>query len=255
MKKILGLSFLSLTLVACGGGGGDSEFIVDNGGTGSGSAVKAMGLYTGTTNQGQSAIGLVDKNNKFWFLYSPPYSNGISGFITGNLTVSGNNIKATNGKDFNFSGSTVYNTTINGAVEERKSLKGTITYTPSNQVSFDTLYDIKKSEVVANISAIAGNYSGESAIVQGVEGANLIITNTGVISGRGESGCSFAGKITAENNMPYYSINLVFGYSPCLMAGQEVKGVAYYDSVDKTLFSVAENDSRQNAVLFLGSKR
>lgn len=253
MKKIILIGLIGLGLQGCGGGG-DSEFVGDDGSNGSGSAVKTMGLYTGTTNQGQSAIGLVDKNNKFWFLYSPPYSNGISGFITGNLTVSGNNIKAANGKDFNFGGSAVYNTTINGVVEEKKSLKGAIAYTPSNQVTFDTLYDVKKSEVVASISAISGNYRGESAIVQGVEDANLTITNTGVVSGRGQSGCSFSGKVTAEKNTPYYNINLVFGYSPCFMAGQEVKGVAYYDSADKTLFAVAENGSRQDAVLFLGSK-
>src|SRR5690606_31768268 len=123
---------------------GDSYTGVDDGnGNGGGSTnAEVMGLYTGSTNQGQSVIGLVDKNNKFWFLYSPPYSNGLTGFITGGLTVSGNTIKATNGRDFNFGGAGVYTTTLSGTVDAKKSLKGIISYSPSNQVVFDTVYDL-----------------------------------------------------------------------------------------------------------------
>ena len=258
MKKVLGILILALALTACGGGGSDSSYNGVEGGNnnGGGSTVnaEAIGLYTGNTNQGQSVIGLVDKNNKFWFLYSPPYLNGVTGFITGSLTVSGNTVKATNGKDFNFGGSSVYSATLNGTIDTKKSLKGIIEYTPSNKVSFDTVYDVTMNKAVANLATIAGTYNGESALVQGVEGSNLTISNTGVVSGKGQSGCAFAGKVTTENNAPYYNINLVFGYSPCYMAGQEVKGVAYYDSAEKTLYAVAENSSRQNAVLFLGSK-
>ncbi|WP_111884548.1 hypothetical protein [Acinetobacter sp. CFCC 11171] len=254
MKKVLGLGLLVLTLSACGGGGGDEY---TNEGSGNGAVVNAevMGIYTGSTNQGQSAIGLVDKNNKFWFLYSPPYKNGVTGFIAGNLKVSGNNVSSSNGKDFYFGGSSVYDTTLNGTVDTKKSLSGSIAYTPSNQATFDTVYDATMNKAVASLATISGSYSGDSAIVQGAENANLTISNTGVVLGRGQSGCTFTGKVTAEENTPYYNINLAFGYSPCYMAGQEVKGVVYYDAGAKTLYAVAENSSRQNAVLFLGTKQ
>lgn len=261
MKKVLGFGILALALSACGGGGGSdsssdgSSNGNNNGGGGSTVNADVMGLYTGNTNQGQSAIGLVDKNNKFWFLYSPPYKTGVTGFITGNFTVSGNTVGGSNGKDFYFGGSSVYNTTISATANTKKSLKGTITYTPSNQVTFDTVYDVTMNKAVANLATISGSFSGDSAIVQGIESANLTITNTGVVSGKGQSGCTYAGKVTAEENTPYYNINLVFGNSPCYMAGQEVKGVAYYDSANKTLYAVAENSSRQDAVLFLGTKQ
>jgi hypothetical protein len=260
MKKVLGFGILALALSACGGGGGSdsssdgSSNGNNNGGGGSTVNADVMGLYTGSTNQGQSVIGLVDKNNKFWFLYSPSYSNGITGFITGGLTVSGNTVKATNGRDFNFGGAEVYATTLNGTVDAKKSLKGTISYSPSNQVVFDTVYDLTMNKAVANLSTIAGNYRGESAIVQGIENASLTITTTGIVSGVSSSGCTFTGKATPEENTPYYNVRLVFGYSPCYLAGQEVNGVAYYDATEHALYTVAETNNRTNAVLFLGSK-
>lgn len=261
MKKVLGVSVLAMALAACGGGGGGDSGSnggsnnENNNGSNPVTKVDVLGVYTGNTDQGQSAIGLVDKNNKFWFLYSAPYRNGITGFVTGSLSASNTTVNASNGRDFYFGASTVYNTTLSGTVESKKSLKGTITYTPSNKVTFDTVYDVTMNKAVANLDTISGSFSGDSAIVQGIESANLTITNTGVVSGRGQSGCSYTGKATAEENAPYYNINLVFGNSPCYMAGQEVKGVAYYDLVSKTLYAVAENSSRQNAVLFLGTKQ
>lgn len=255
MKKVLGISFIACALTACGGGSdGDSYHGVDGGGKDPVVNSEAMGIYSGTTSQGQTAVGLVDKNNKFWFLYTPSYSNMVSGFITGNLTISGNKVTSTNGKDYHLEGSSIYSTTINGTVETKKSLAGTITYQPSNQATFNTVYDTTLNNTKADLATIAGTYIGQSAIVQGVENANLSISSTGVIAGRGQSGCVFSGKATAETNTSYYTISLVFGGSPCYMAGQQVNGVAYFDPADKSLYAVAENSARQNAVLFLGSK-
>ncbi|MGQ0517392.1 hypothetical protein ACT453_45540, partial [Bacillus sp. D-CC] len=59
---------------------------------------------------------------------------------------------------------------------------------------------------------------------------------------------------TCSHFVPYYNVDLVFGYSPCYLAGQSVNGVAYYDSADKTLYAVTESSNRDNAVLFLGTK-
>lgn len=256
MKKVLGVSLLAFTLAACGGGGGgDSSSSNNEGNNPPVSKAEVKGIYTGKTNQAQNVIGLVDKNNKFWFLYTPPYSNGITGFMTGDLTVSDNTVKTNKGKDFYFGGSAVYDTSIDGTFATKKSLNGTITYTPSNQVTFDTLYDAELNNSVSNLTTIAGSYIGQSAIVEGIEEATLTISNTGVISGKGQSGCTFAGKIEVEENAPYYNVDLAFGYSPCLLAGQSVKGVVYYDSSIKSLYAVAENSNRQNAVLYLGTKQ
>lgn len=257
MKKIFGVSLFALMLTACGGGGSESSnnsTSDNNGGQGSVTHADPMGLYSGNTNLGQSVVGLVDKNNKFWFLYSPPYTSGITGTVIGNFTVNGTTLKATNGKEFYYGGSTVLNTTIDAVVEPKKSLNGKITSTPSNQITFETEYDLTLNKEMSSLQSIAGAYNGESAIVQGIENANLTISNTGILTGKGQSGCSYSGKITTEQNTPYYNINLVFGNSPCYMAGQEVKGVAYYDSSDKSLYAIAENGNRENAVLFLGSK-
>lgn len=274
VRKTLGVSFIVCALTACGGGGGDSYTSVGGGvknpdtnsesigkynGTGGGKGPvvnsEAMGIYRGTTIQEQTAVGLVDKNNKIWFLYTPPYTNMVNGFIAGNLIISGNKVTSTNGKDYHLESSSIYNTIINGTVETKKSLTGTITYQPSNQVTFNTVYDAALNNTKADLATIAGAYIGQSAIVQGVENANLTINNTGVIAGKGQSGCVFSGKATAEINASYYTISLVFSGSPCYMAGQEVNGVAYFDPTNKSIYAIAENSSRQNAVLFLGTKQ
>ena len=76
MKKLLVLTLVT-GLVGCGGGGGgDSSYISENNnsssGGGSGAAnAQVQGVYAGTTNQGQTVVGVVDNSNKVWFLYSP----------------------------------------------------------------------------------------------------------------------------------------------------------------------------------------
>ncbi len=261
MKKLLGVMVFGVVLTACGGGSSDDSQPPANGGSnesgGNNSTNNAVigGIYTGTTNQGQSILGLVDKNSNFWFLYSPPYKQGITGLISGSLGISGNAVNASNGKDFYFGGGDTYNTTLSGTAVTKKSLDGSITYSPSNQVIFNTVYDADASEEKANLSAITGKYAGDSALVQGTENASLTISSAGVVSGEGRSGCAFSGKVTPEKNTAYYNIDLTFGYSPCYLAGQTVSGVVYYDPADKVLYAVAESKSRQDAVLFLGSKR
>lgn len=255
MKNVFGVGLLTLALTACGGGGDNSSSSNSEGDNQPVANAEINGVYIGKTNQAQNVIGLVDKNNKFWFLYTPPYSNGITGFMTGDLAVSGDMVKANKGKDFYFGGGAVYDTSIVGTFETKKSLKGAITYTPSNQVTFDTLYDVDLNNTVSDLTTIAGSYIGQSAIVEGIEETTLTISNTGVISGKGQSGCSFSGKITAEEDAPYFNVELGFGYSPCYLAGQSVKGVVYYDSSIKLLYAVAENSSRQNAALYLGIKQ
>lgn len=256
MRKLLGVSLLAVALTACGGGGGDSGSSSSSGENGNPPVTNAAvkGIYTGNTNQGQNVIGLVDKNNKFWFLYSPPYSAGVTGFMTGNLTVSGDKVKANNGKDFYFGGSTILNTSISGTVESEKTLNGVITYSPSNQVSFNTVYDPTLNNMVSDLETISGNYDGESATLYGIEVANLTISSIGSISGEGESGCSFSGSITPEEGTPYYKIDITFGESPCYLANKSISGIAYYDIQEKTLYSVSENNERSNAVLFFGKK-
>jgi hypothetical protein len=179
----------------------------------------------------------------------------LSGFITGNLNIAGTKVTSTNAKDYHLETQSIYATTIDGTVETKKSLNGTITYQPSNQVTFDTVYDATLNSAKANLATIVGTYNGESAIVQDIELANLTISNTGVIAGKGESGCAFSGKAAAETNAAYYTISLVFSGAPCYMAGQQVNGVAYFDPSDRSLYAVAEHNTRKNAVLFLGTKQ
>lgn len=255
MKKVLLASLLGLSLVGCGGGGGgDSTYMPDDKGNGGTVNAEAQGVYSGSTNQGQTVTGIVDKTNKFWFLYTPPYKSGVTGFITGDLKVSGKTAQSSNTKDYFFGGSTVYSTTVNADIETKKSLNGSIAYTASNQVTFNTNYDSVLSSYVPKLSDIMGTYKGTSAIVQGVEGATVYIANNGEVSGLGISGCKFTGNTTVVSGTPYFKLSLIFGNSPCYMAGQAVNGIIYYDAANKALYAVAENSNRQNAVLFLATK-
>ena len=256
MKKLLLVGFFGAALAGCGGGGGgnDSTYVPDDKNNGGAVNAEAQGVYTGSTSQGQTVTGIVDKTNKFWFLYTPPYKRGVTGFITGDLKVSGKTAQSSNAKDYFFGGSTVYSTTVNANVESKKSLNGSITYTAANQVTFTTNYDSTLSSYSPKMSDIVGTYNGTSAIVQGVEDALVYIANNGEVSGRGQSGCTFTGNVTTVTGTPYFKLSLIFGNSPCYMAGQAVNGIIYYANGEKAIYAVAENSSRQNAVLFLGAK-
>ena len=255
MKKVLLASLSGLSLVGCGGGGGgDSTYVPDDKGNGGTVNAEAQGVYSGSTNQGQTVTGIVDETNKFWFLYTPPYKSGVTGFITGDLKLSGKAAHSTNAKDYNFSGAVVYDATIVANIESKKSLNGNLAYSASNQVTFNTNYNSALSGYVPKLSDIVGTYKGASAIVQGIESATVYIANNGEVSGRGASGCAFTGNATVASGTPYFKLSLIFGNSPCYMAGQAVNGIIYYDAANKALYAVAENSNRQNAVLFLATK-
>ncbi|ENX15410.1 hypothetical protein F895_01956 [Acinetobacter sp. CIP 64.2] len=256
MKKLVFIGFLGLSLTGCGGGS-DSTYVPidkDNNGNGGSHNAEIQGVYSGSTSQGQSVTGIIEKNNKFWFLYTPPYQNVVSGFMSGDLKVTGKVAQTTNGKDYYFAGATSSNTSIMANAETKKSLNGTIAYSGMNQVTFNTTYDASLSESSAKLSDIVGTYNGTSAIVQGVEKATVSITSNGEISGRGISGCTFTGKATTIPGAAYFKLDLLFGYSQCYMAGQAVSGIIYYNKTNRAFYAAAENSSRQNAVLFLATK-
>ncbi|WP_173910744.1 hypothetical protein [Acinetobacter sp. Marseille-Q1618] len=262
MKRILSLGVLAALLTACGGGGGgDSYSSNDNGQSGGSSEggestkVELTGLYSGETNRGQSVVGLVDKNNKYWFFYTAPYANGIAGVVSGDLAASGAVFKSTNSVDYNFEGQTIYKPSIEVTAETKKFLNGSISYNASNTNTFKTQYDLEANKTISKMSDVVGTFNGSSIILQGSEKAVLYISTTGKISGRGASGCTFSGNITPVSNTPYFKLNLVFGFSPCYMSGQAINGVSYFDPSDNTLMAVGENSGKQNSVLFYGLKQ
>lgn len=260
MKKLLTLT-LVVGLVGCGGGGGDSGDTTQNNGNNSNTGneittnTQIQGIYSGTTTQGQTTVGIVDNSNKVWFLYSPPYGKGVTGFIAGDLNVAGSTVKSTNAKDYYFGGATQYSVSIDGNAETKKNMKGDITYTASNKVGFNATYDSTLSAYSPTLTDVFGTYNGTSAIVQGVENAVVYISSNGAISGRGTSGCTFTGNVIAQSGQPYLKLSLIFGNSPCYMAGRAVNGIVYFDKTAKTLYAAAENSGRDNAVLFLGVKQ
>lgn len=257
MKKLLALTLVT-GLVGCGGGGGGDSSNNNNSSSGNGTGTtnaQVQGVYTGTTNQGQTAVGVVDSSNKVWFLYSPPYSKGVTGFIAGDLNVSGSTVKSTNAKDYYFGGATQYSVSIDAIAETKKNMIGDITYNASNKVGFNATYDSTLSAYSPTLTDVFGTYNGTSAIVQGVENAVVYISSNGAISGRGTSGCTFTGNVTPQSGQPYLKLSLIFGNSPCYMAGRAVNGIVYFDKTEKTLYAAAENSGRDNAVLFLGVKQ
>ncbi|MDS7928284.1 hypothetical protein RMB13_02100 [Acinetobacter sp. V102_4] len=213
-----------------------------------------LGIYRGNLNGSQSVIGLVDKNNKFRFLYSVPGQKNTEGLITGIFNMSGNTIRSLKGRNYNFGGTVSYNTLIKGTVDTKKSLKGTVNYPLFNQAVFVIAYDDVESQNISKLTKIVGSYTGKSISVHESKYVNLTISRSGLLSGKDQNGCAFAGMLTPEPYSPYYNVKWYFDNTLCNAVEKQVNGIAYSDSKERILYVIVEDTSQENTVVFLGSK-
>ncbi len=272
MKKIFLLTLVA-GLVGCGGSSGDdsssqpsnpveptipvepSKPYDPNSITRVDGSLRTDIILSGSTNQAQNVIGLFDKNQKFWFVYTAPHNNNaVAGAMTGDIAIDGNSLASSNSVDHFYGGGENLSTAMNASFDSNE-LKGSISYNPANQVAFNLKKDSALSGIKARVPDIVGTYKGTSAVVQGVEGASLTVRGDGTLTGSTESKCIFSGKIQPEADTPYFTTSIKFGGSPCLLGNGSYTGITYYDSKTKILYALSTSDtSKADSVLFLGSK-
>jgi hypothetical protein len=244
--KLTIASFVMIFLTACGGGGG--------GGDSSNVAQESEGLWDGTTNTGRNASAIVFNDGTYYMVYTGEQNLNVSGVIQGSSSMNGSTFTSTDAKDFNLEGFGVLSAQVSGTVLSKQTMNTNITYDVGGTVSFTGSYN-SDYELQPLLSNLAGQFSGQVASSAGVENADLTISPDGSMTGTSNSGCSLTGTAYERTDGNAFNISVTFANNVlCAFPGETFEGIAYYDTNDNSLFSAAPNASRDDGVIFVGTK-
>jgi len=246
-KDIVGLIFVAWVVTACGGGGSTS--------TATPPASTAEGLWNGTISSGRTADALVLDDGTYWVIYSlVGNSSVIGGAAQGNGTSNNGTFTSNNGIDFNLEGFGINAFTLSSSYTAKSTLSGTITYPSSTAYTFKATYDTDY-DLMPSLATIAGTYAGTAATLGGVESATATITDSGTMSGRGASGCTYTGTASPRPKGNVYNISVTFDGGICSNGTATVTGVAYFNAKTNQLIAAALNSDRKNGFLGEGIKQ
>jgi hypothetical protein len=211
------------------------------------------GLWAGSTNTGRTVTGLVLSDGTYYVLYSAAgNASSIAGVIQGTGTTSASSFTSFNARDFNLEGLGVSSGSVHTSFVVKQSLTGTVAYSQGTSVSFTATYDGDWA-TTPTLARLAGSYSGQVALSQGVQGAVVTVSATGAVTGAA-NGCSMTGMATPRSDGNAYDITIRFGASPCFFANQSLSGIAYLRASTGRLYAAAANAGRTDGVLFTGAK-
>jgi hypothetical protein len=216
-------------------------------------AASAEGLWTGTTNTNRTVTGVVLEDSVYWVLYSAVNDSlTVAGLIQGDSSSQNGVFASSNAKDVNVEGQGTRNATINGRYTMKQSLNGTIFYPNNVQDTFTTAYD-SDYELVPDINAVVGTYSGSVAVN---ETAEVIVSLTGAVSGMSNTGCTFTGSFSPRTHGNVFDVTVTFGgQATCSNGTDTVNGIGFYDAGARRLYSAALNSTKTNGSVFIGTKR
>ena len=211
----------------------------------------AEGLWFGSTNTGETIIGLVLDNGTFYFLYTLPGSPYIAGVVQGTATETNGQFNSSNARDFNVTGFGVTNVAIAGTRVSPASLGGAIGSSYGNAIfgaAYQTTY-----EQPANLSAAAGTYSGSAASSAGIRSTVVTVSASGAFSGE-VAGCSFIGVASPRGTVNVFDLSVTFDGGTCIFGTSTLSGIAYYDAPSRQIYASAPNAARTDGFLFVGMK-
>ncbi|MDO9166102.1 MAG: hypothetical protein Q7U13_08345 [Rhodoferax sp.] len=220
--KTLAIALSALTLVACGGGGGETS-------TAAVATPSAEGVYGGTlTGSTSSAFQmLVLENGDFWSMYgiSTPTAFGVAGFVQGSGTSNNGTFTSANVKDFGFrpaaagTASATYNATAGTISGTVSTTAGTVTFNGGPIAG--SLYNYNTP---ASLATVSGSWSTTALTGEGVA---LNIASNGAFTALSTIGCNFAGTVTPRaSGKNVFNVALTFGAAPCALPGQTASGIA-----------------------------
>ena len=244
---------LSILVTACGGGGS----------TGSNTtqvpSLSAEGVYEGTISNGKIHNTLVLENDQFYTLYGTAISGGgiaVTGFLQGTGKSNNGSFSSSDLKDF-FANGTVVSGSLNASYVAKTNLSGTATE-GNTTVTFTGTSPLKNSLYVYDSAANPADINGAWSLtdLQGTPVA-LNITASGTLTGS-SGGCSFNGTIKPRaSGKNVFDVAIVFGASPCRLAGQSASGIAlnYIIPNGKRQFILAGTDTlRTSGTGLLGTR-
>lgn len=214
-------------VAACGGGGG---------GDGGASAGGTTGFWEGTTSSGQNVAAAIFPGGETWAVYATTTTLGVvQGTINGAA------------RDFSFTSGTITDVTLNATAVPRTSISGSIT-AGGTAVTFTGTYGTSFDQA-PNLAQAAGVFNG----IGPSAGTTITLAASGAITGA-TGGCGFTGNATPRTDGNAFNVTMTFGGAPCVLAGQTVTGIAFYDNTDGSLSAAAINGPRTGAAIFVGEK-
>lgn len=246
MKRFLVISLISSFVAAgCGGGGGGDD------GSADGDAGSAVGMYTGTTANGNALEGVVLDNGTYWFVYTEAGGSTFGGVLQGTGNLQGSAFNSSNGKDFSLEDEEIYDVTLNANSIAETSLDGTLGYPGGTTVSFTSDYDADY-EQTPSLATLAGTYFGFIESSAGEFSATATISASGAVSGSSTTGCNISGTASVHASGNVYDVSISFGGGTCAQGTATFNGIAYFGN-DGRLYALTHNDSRSDGLLFVGT--
>jgi hypothetical protein len=230
-KKVLAAfvpAVLAALLILAGGCGaynpsGSSTGTGGTGGTSSPGA--AQGFYSTTLQSGPPNMeALILSDDTFWGVFG----NLTSSSFGATAMATGKGASTTSGYSVTLNETTNGNTTFTGALTATdvpgESISGTVPISGAQTGFGGTALSSPAYtySTPASIATIAGAWSG--SLLDGSVVTLSISTSGGITTT--STGCQVSGTITADTSHNFYTVNLGFGASPCVLASQNATGIA-----------------------------
>ncbi len=232
MKKLALYLVVGVALLGCGDNDSDSD---------SDSNLDfnlLSGFYEGTTNEGEYLEGLVDDDNKLWFIYSE--DDDFLGFIRSDESIVLNNGEFVSlGKNYSFDSRDPRDITINGNYKTSKTLKGTVSELSAETITYNAGYDevlsarkqtldMINNQTYNGVSHMTGDMSSSTTTVKFTTDGNFTIDDS--------ESCVIAGKFTPSVSGRYFVSTVTFSGTSCTEAGDSYTGIALLDSDNELIF-------------------
>lgn len=258
-KTTASIIIISALLTACGGSGSSSNSTNESNTAGASTQNQTStqqrditGVYFGKTSQNNTLNLILTDDKTYLGIYNND-NDDIQGIIQGDYTISNNSLTSSNTVDFNISG-TENISKVEATVDPKKTVNFEATYLPSQIVTGNLKYGSEVSDKKISLTDVQGSYTGIAAIVgDGEEDLTFSISSNGSFSAKTDSGCTFTGEITNQNQF-YVKISGQFGGSPCTLANQKAAGLGFYDADNKAFTSALINSNRSKGITFGGQR-
>jgi hypothetical protein len=237
MKRILSIIGAAIVLTACGGGGDDAP------------ATTAEGFWFGTASTGEDVTLAILDNGETWGVYTS--GSLIEGVLYGRTTSSGTSLSGS-GTAFNLGSRTSTTATYSGTFNS----KANISVRSSDGGSFSGTYE-RDYDVAPSLTAMAGTFTGTGvSATTAPQSASVTISSTGAITVPASLGCSASGTASPRpSGKNIFDVSVTFSGSSCALGnGGTATGIAYYDTVERSLTVLALNSGKTDGFIYVGSK-
>jgi hypothetical protein len=254
-RRLMAMGMAAL-LGACGGGGGGGA-AADAAGGGSGGTVTptpvptvAAGWWSGSTTDHRTLTGLVFADGSFSILYSAQDApDSVAGLVQGSGAGVDGTFASTDAIDFRLADGTVAATPFSATAVARQHFDGSLF---DDGLGFTSTYNARYERTAA-LDDVAGRYDAQAARPDDSLAATLAIDAQGVLSGSG-TGCRVDGSLAPRSDANAYGIVLALSGDDCASNGLVFSGVAFFDSDTRSLYVMAPNAARTDALVIRAAR-